>query len=107
MTRKKVKLAWIENDNTRAIILRKRRAGLLKKVKELSILCDVNACMIIFSPNEAVPVVWPSVETARDLLDDFFALPRYEHIKKEMDVELYLNEKTNKVNEKMIELSKE
>ncbi|CAE6014064.1 unnamed protein product [Arabidopsis arenosa] len=102
MTRKNIKLAWVENDNARAISLRTRRVGLLKKVKELSILCDINACIIIFSPNEAEPMVWPSVETARGLLDNFFALPRYEHIKKEMDVELYLNEKTNKANEKLI-----
>ncbi|XP_023634257.1 agamous-like MADS-box protein AGL104 [Capsella rubella] len=72
----KVKLAWVENNKARAIFFRRRSEGVLKKVKELTILCDILACLIIFSPNDAEPMVWPSVETARGLLDNFFSLPK-------------------------------
>ncbi|KAK1549939.1 hypothetical protein Q3G72_010912 [Acer saccharum] len=41
MTRKKVTLEWIMNDSTRKACLKNRRIGLLQKVNELSILCDV------------------------------------------------------------------
>lgn len=99
MTRKKVKLAWVANESSRVISLKKRRLGLVKKARELTILCDVKGCMIIFSPNEAEPTVWPSAEAARDLLDDFFALPEIEKKKKEMTLESYLKEKTGKVQE--------
>ncbi|CAL9222189.1 unnamed protein product [Arabidopsis halleri] len=106
MGRKKIKLAWVENDNSRAISLKKRREGLVKKIKELSILCDIKVCMTMFSPYEVEPLVWPSVEKARDVLDGFFALPEIEKKKKETSLESYLKEKTKKVHEKMMKTHK-
>ncbi|CAN0920848.1 Agamous-like MADS-box protein AGL80 [Linum grandiflorum] len=47
MTRKKVKLAYITNDSARKATYNKRKKGLIKKVSELSTLCDVQACAII------------------------------------------------------------
>ncbi|KAL0919602.1 hypothetical protein M5K25_011706 [Dendrobium thyrsiflorum] len=73
MARKKTKLAYITNDATRRITLRKRRHGLLKKVYELSVLCNVPSCAIIYSPQETDPVVWPSTGEARELLNQFNA----------------------------------
>ncbi|XP_010445462.1 PREDICTED: agamous-like MADS-box protein AGL92 [Camelina sativa] len=102
----KLKLAWVENDKARAIILKRRKEGLLKKVKELSILCDIWVCLIIFCPNEAEPVVWPSAERARGLVNDFFALPKFVQKKKETDVESFLKEKTNAVRKQLMKSSK-
>ncbi|KAL1217944.1 Agamous-like MADS-box protein AGL80 [Cardamine amara subsp. amara] len=107
MKRKKIKLAFIENDPSRALSLRKRRLGLSKKVKELSILCDVRACIIMFNPNEALPMVWPSVPTARLLLDKFFAIPDFERRKQETNLQQYLQEKTKKIQEKLMRTQKE
>ncbi|ESQ48861.1 hypothetical protein EUTSA_v10022157mg [Eutrema salsugineum] len=101
MTRKKIRLAWVENENSRAVSLKKRRLGLVKKVRELTILCDVKACMILFSPDEVEPMVWPSVAAARDLLDEFSALPDVVKKKKETSLESYLKEKTRKIHEKL------
>ncbi|KAL1204712.1 Agamous-like MADS-box protein AGL80 [Cardamine amara subsp. amara] len=101
MTRKKVRLAWVGNSNSRTVSLKKRRLGLSKKVKELTILCDVKAFIIMFSPNEAEPMVWPSVEVARDLLRYFFALPEFERKKKETNLQSYLKEKTMKVQDQL------
>lgn len=106
MPRKKVKLAWVENDQSREISLKKRSIGLMKKVKELTILCDVNACMIVFSPDEVEPMVWPSLETAYDLLDDFFALPEIEKKKKETSLDSYLKEKTKKNHDQLMKTHK-
>lgn len=107
MPKKKVKLAWIKNNHARAISLRKKIIELQKKVRELTILCDVKACMIISSPNEPEPVVWPSAETTLGLLDRFFALPKFEREKKAMRVESYLQEKTNNIHEQLIKVKKQ
>ncbi|XP_071722417.1 agamous-like MADS-box protein AGL12 [Rutidosis leptorrhynchoides] len=49
MARGKVQLKRIENSVHRQVTFCKRRAGLLKKAKELSILCDAEIGLIIFS----------------------------------------------------------
>lgn len=83
MPRKKMKPALEANENPRAIALKKEMLALVEKVKELTILCDVQA-MIMFIPKEEVePMVWPSVEGARELVDHFFALSDFEKKKKE------------------------
>jgi len=66
------------------------------------ILCAVKACIIMFSPHEVEPMVWPSFEKARDLLDGFFALPDIKKKKKQMSLEMYLKEKTKKVHEQFM-----
>ncbi|KAJ0263841.1 hypothetical protein HA466_0022940 [Hirschfeldia incana] len=104
---KKVKLALMANENSRALTLKNRRMGLVKKVRELSILCDVKACLIMFSPKEAAPMVWPSAEAARNLLEDFNALPDFTKKKNEMTLESYLKEKTWKVHENLRKTQKE
>ncbi|XP_042455008.1 agamous-like MADS-box protein AGL80 [Zingiber officinale] len=69
MGRKKVKLAWITNDATRRATFEERKKGLVKKVSELARLCGVEACLVVYGPQdaaEAEPEVWPSpAETAR------------------------------------------
>uniref|UniRef100_A0A5B7BP00 Uncharacterized protein n=2 Tax=Davidia involucrata TaxID=16924 RepID=A0A5B7BP00_DAVIN len=49
MGRGKIEIKKIENANSRQVTFSKRRAGLLKKAKELSILCDADVGVIIFS----------------------------------------------------------
>ncbi|KAJ0799601.1 putative transcription factor MADS-type1 family [Helianthus annuus] len=49
MVRGKVELKRIENTTSRQVTFTKRRNGLLKKAYELSVLCDAEVAMIIFS----------------------------------------------------------
>ncbi|XP_020215268.1 agamous-like MADS-box protein AGL12 [Cajanus cajan] len=49
MARGKVQLKRIENSVHRQVTFCKRRAGLLKKAKELSVLCDAEIGLVIFS----------------------------------------------------------
>ncbi|TXG74784.1 hypothetical protein ES288_1Z011600v1 [Gossypium darwinii] len=49
MGRGKIEIKKIENLNSRQVMFSKRRNGLLKKAKELSILCDAEVGVIIFS----------------------------------------------------------
>ncbi|CAI9302359.1 unnamed protein product [Lactuca saligna] len=49
MVRGKVELKRIENTTSRQVTFTKRRNGLLKKAYELSVLCDAEVALIIFS----------------------------------------------------------
>ncbi|GMQ09666.1 hypothetical protein CsSME_00052952 [Camellia sinensis var. sinensis] len=51
MRRGKVELKRIENPSSRQVTFSKRRNGLLKKAFELSILCDAEVALLIFSPS--------------------------------------------------------
>ena len=49
MGRGKVQLKRIENKINRQVTFSKRRSGLLKKAHEISVLCDAEVGLIIFS----------------------------------------------------------
>ncbi|XP_056844182.1 MADS-box transcription factor ANR1 isoform X4 [Raphanus sativus] len=49
MGRGKIVISRIDNSTSRQVTFSKRRSGLLKKAKELSILCDAEVGVIIFS----------------------------------------------------------
>nr|KYP37161.1 Floral homeotic protein APETALA 1 [Cajanus cajan] len=49
MGRGRVQLKRIENKTTQQVTFSKRRSGLLKKAHEISVLCDAQLALIIFS----------------------------------------------------------
>ena len=49
MVRGKVEMKRIENATSRQVTFSKRRNGVLKKAYELSVLCDAEIAVIIFS----------------------------------------------------------
>ncbi|GFP92204.1 agamous-like mads-box protein agl18 [Phtheirospermum japonicum] len=49
MGRGKIEIKKIENLNSRQVTFSKRRGGLMKKAKELAVLCDAQVAVIIFS----------------------------------------------------------
>ncbi|XP_018501073.1 MADS-box protein AGL42-like [Pyrus x bretschneideri] len=49
MVRGKIEMERIENNSSRQVTFSKRRKGLLKKAYELSVLCDAEVAVIIFS----------------------------------------------------------
>ncbi|XP_071707058.1 MADS-box protein SOC1-like [Rutidosis leptorrhynchoides] len=50
MVRGKTQMKRIENATSRQVTFSKRRNGLLKKAFELSVLCDAEVALVIFSP---------------------------------------------------------
>ncbi|XP_078436936.1 agamous-like MADS-box protein AGL65 isoform X2 [Wolffia australiana] len=50
MGRVKLKIKRLENTSGRQVTYSKRRAGILKKARELSILCDIDIVLLMFSP---------------------------------------------------------
>nr|POE84683.1 isoform 3 of mads-box transcription factor 3 [Quercus suber] len=49
MGRRKIEIKRIENNTKRQVSFCKRRNGLLKKACELSVLCDAEVALLIFS----------------------------------------------------------
>ncbi|XP_010942683.1 MADS-box transcription factor 22 [Elaeis guineensis] len=49
MVREKIQIRKIDNATARQVTFSKRRRGLLKKAEELSILCDAEVALIVFS----------------------------------------------------------
>nr|UXR27460.1 MADS transcription factor AP3-1 [Delphinium anthriscifolium] len=49
MGRGKIEIKRIENPTNRQVTYSKRRAGIVKKAKELNVLCDAEVCLIMFS----------------------------------------------------------
>ncbi|KAF5203091.1 agamous-like MADS-box protein AGL80 [Thalictrum thalictroides] len=108
MARKKVKLAWIVNDSARRATFKKRKKGLMKKVSELSTLCGVEACAIIYGPEDPQPDVWPSTPSeAHRVLTRFNSMPEMEQSKKMMNQEGLLRQGISKVKEQLKKQQKE
>ncbi|PWA57522.1 transcription factor, MADS-box [Artemisia annua] len=59
MGRVKVSMVPIIDNKKRSVAFKQRKAGLVKKARELAILCDVNFSMIIFSDQENNPEIFP------------------------------------------------
>ncbi|ONH95863.1 hypothetical protein PRUPE_7G092900 [Prunus persica] len=106
MTRRKVKLAWIVNDAARKATFRKRRANLLKKLRELTILCDVNGLIIVYGPDSDEPVVWPERPVVQELLARFLSIPEFERWKKMTNQETYLKDSAAKIQEQIRKIQK-
>ncbi|XP_019171499.1 PREDICTED: agamous-like MADS-box protein AGL8 homolog [Ipomoea nil] len=62
MGRAKLNLELIPKEKARNLTFKKRKEGIMKKMREFTTLCDVNACMIIYGPNSqsSEPAIWPN-----------------------------------------------
>lgn len=64
MGRGRITMELIQNEKARKTTFQKRKNGLMKKVNEFSILCDVDVCVILYAPNfegqgYLEPETWP------------------------------------------------
>ena len=90
MARKRVKLQWVEDNAARKAMYKKRVKGLMNKVRELSTLCGVDACLITYSPYQPVPEVWPSPIEVEQVVASFRNLPKNDRIKKVLNQEILI-----------------
>ncbi|ESQ49471.1 hypothetical protein EUTSA_v10021183mg [Eutrema salsugineum] len=107
MTRKKLNLAYITNDSMRKATFNKRKRGFVKKIHELSVLCGIEACAVIYSPFSSGPEVWPSNSGVKEVVEKFVMLPEIEQEKKMVDHEGFLRQSINKTMENNDKKTKE
>ncbi|KAH0931803.1 hypothetical protein HID58_008920, partial [Brassica napus] len=78
MGRGKIEIKRIENANNRVVTFSKRRNGLVKKAKEITVLCDAKVALIVFASNgKMTDYCCPSM--------DLGAINEIDRIKKEND----------------------
>ncbi|XP_030457437.1 agamous-like MADS-box protein AGL80 [Syzygium oleosum] len=108
MTRRKVKLEYITNDSSRRAAFKKRKKGLMKKVSELSTLCGINACAIVYGPYDRQPDLWPPSRMAvQRIISRFKEMPDMEQSKKMVSQEAYLRQRISRANDQLKKHSKE
>ncbi|KAH0989096.1 hypothetical protein GBA52_000579 [Prunus armeniaca] len=73
----------------------------MKKVSELSTLCDVEACAIIYSPYDTQPEIWPSPLGVQRVLAKFKTMPEMEQSKKMVNQESFLRQRIEKAKEQL------
>ncbi|MCI21395.1 agamous-like MADS-box protein AGL80-like, partial [Trifolium medium] len=108
MARQKVKLAFIVNDVARKATYKKRSKNVLKKVNELSTLCGIEACAIVYGPYEPEPEIWPSSPRGvQKVVSKFRTKPEFEQSKKKLSQDDYLKQRIVKGDDQLKKLRKE
>ncbi|XP_058782040.1 agamous-like MADS-box protein AGL80 [Vicia villosa] len=69
---------------------------------EITTLCGIDACGIIYDENMSHPTIWPSIDTFQTLMDRFRALPESEQRKVTLDHEGLLKMTIAKDQEKLM-----
>ncbi|KAK9270683.1 hypothetical protein L1049_026661 [Liquidambar formosana] len=77
MGRVKLQIKKIENTTNRQVTFSKRRNGLIKKAYELSVLCDVDVALIMFSPSGRVSL-FSGNRSIEEILARYVNLPEHE-----------------------------
>ncbi|KAG6628425.1 hypothetical protein I3843_14G014500 [Carya illinoinensis] len=101
MTRKKVNFAYITNNSARQATFKKRKKGLLKKISELSTLCAIQICAIIYSPYDLEPEVWPSPLGVQSVIARFKNMPKAGQSRKMMNLGSFLRQMITKSEEQV------
>jgi len=89
---------------------KQRREGFLKKLNDLKVLCDVNACAVVYNPFNSNPDVWPSKSEVNNIIKKFEMLPETQKKVKSVNHEEFLNlyiSKVEKQSKKLIVENKE
>ncbi|PRQ19916.1 putative transcription factor MADS-type1 family [Rosa chinensis] len=107
MARRKVRLHYIANESSRRTTFRKRKKGLLKKVGEITTLCDIKAAVIIYSPFDGKPKVFPSHPEVHEVLTKFRDMSQKDKTRKMVDQETFLRQRIDKVREQIRKLKRD
>ncbi|XP_057426755.1 floral homeotic protein AGAMOUS-like [Lotus japonicus] len=107
MGRGRIPMEPIQNEKTRRTTFLKRRDGLMKKVKELSILCDVNACLIMYAEGLDEPQTWPKKDTEVQCIIQKYCNTANDRRPKIYDVHEYYKDKVKKIEAEISKVHKE
>ncbi|XP_048332913.2 MADS-box transcription factor 18 [Ziziphus jujuba] len=113
MGRGKLKMELIENEKSRRLTFQKRKKGLTKKCSELSTLCGIDVCTIIYGPNNHTkdPSVeletWPKdhIEVIR-IIQRYQAATIYKPPKKTSNLSDFYIERKKNIDSKIDKLRK-
>nr|QWX93777.1 MADS-box protein 38 [Cunninghamia lanceolata] len=81
MGRNKLEIKRIENNTSRQVTFCKRQNGLTKKAYELSVLCDIDIALIMFSPSGRL-IPFSRKKSIEDVIARYVNLPEHERGRK-------------------------
>ncbi|XP_076958125.1 agamous-like MADS-box protein AGL66 [Bidens hawaiensis] len=85
MGRAKLPIKKIENSTNRQVTFSKRRNGIIKKAYELSVLCDVDVALIMFSPS-GKPSSYAGKGSVEEIMSRYVNLSDHERGSKSMSL---------------------
>ncbi|CAL1381424.1 unnamed protein product [Linum trigynum] len=85
MGRVKLKIKRLESSSNRQVTYSKRRHGILKKAKELSILCDIDIVLLMFSPTGRPTLFHGDRSSIEDVIAKFGQLTPQERAKRKLE----------------------
>ncbi|KAL8141922.1 hypothetical protein V2J09_014954 [Rumex salicifolius] len=85
MGRVKLKIKRLENNSNRQVTYSKRKSGILKKADELSILCDIDIILLMFSPTGKPTIFHGQRSNFEQVIAQFAQLPPQERAKRKLE----------------------
>nr|DAD34908.1 TPA_asm: hypothetical protein HUJ06_005548 [Nelumbo nucifera] len=85
MGRVKLKIKRLENTSSRQVTYSKRKNGILKKARELSILCDIDIALIMFSPTGKPTLCLGEHSNFEEVIGKFAQLTPQERAKRKLE----------------------
>lgn len=85
MGRVKLKIKRLESSSNRQVTYSKRRSGILKKAKELSILCDIDIALLMFSPTGKPTLFHGERSSIEEVIAKFAQLTPQERAKRKLE----------------------
>ncbi|KAA8532967.1 hypothetical protein F0562_032916 [Nyssa sinensis] len=85
MGRVKLKIKRLENNNGRQSTYAKRKNGIMKKANELSILCDIDILLIMFSPSGKPTLCKGKNSSIGGVIEKFSQLTPQERAKRKLE----------------------
>ncbi|PWA93389.1 transcription factor, MADS-box [Artemisia annua] len=85
MGRVKLKIKRLENISNRQVTFSKRRNGILKKAKELSVLCDIDIVLLMFSPTGKPTLFTGQRSNIDEVIAKFARLTPQERAKRKLE----------------------
>ncbi|KAK4257199.1 hypothetical protein QN277_006819 [Acacia crassicarpa] len=85
MGRVKLKIKKLENISNRQVTFSKRKSGILKKAKELSILCDIDIALLMFSPTGKPILLQGERSNLEEVIEKFAQLSAQERAKRKLE----------------------
>ncbi|KAK6928818.1 Transcription factor, MADS-box [Dillenia turbinata] len=112
MGREKMSMELRGNEKTRYKTYQKRKMGLMKKVEEFTILCDVDACMILYAPqigsHTAQPEIWPKdPNKVQSLINSYQETSKEERGRRATNISAFLEARKKKIEEEIVRLRRE
>lgn len=80
----KLKIKKLENTNGRQATYAKRKHGIMKKANELSILCDIDIILLMFSPT-GKPSICKGTRSIEEVISKFAQLAPQERAKRKLE----------------------